>query len=291
VVLEMQWLRKFIKSFPLGPRPIFDHIYLNNFKTGKLEHCLELLQMVNETGYHAITATGLAFEDACTDVWITQMEREVDSRILLEGLQELSLENCQLSPYQWMNFLSKLHIPSLCELTIAGETSMEAVYHFLGRHPLIRVLHLQCTAEDVPPSSCRLRLPLLRSLHGSSSQILHLLQSLTSPPYLDKLDIECNSPASLRHDAFLDDVMLCLAMSKGSLALEIRLLLKEASIAKLTRANICAPTAKVLTLPCTVSTLYIEFQDVCDESVLVRDFPVTQLKRTDHLLVRPIVRP
>ena len=193
VVLEMQWLRKFVKSFPLGSRPIFDHVCLNNFETGKLEHCLELLRTVNETGCHAITATGLTFEDAHTDAWITQMEREVDGKILLEGLQELSLENCQLSPYQWMNFLSKLHIPSLCELTIAGETSMEAVYHFLCQHPLIRVLHLQCTVEDVPPSSCRLRLPLLRSLCGSSSQILHLLQSLTLLPYLDKLAIECDS--------------------------------------------------------------------------------------------------
>ena len=80
-------------------------------------------------------------------------------------------------------------------------------------------------------------------------------------------------------------------MSKGSLALEIRLLSKEASIAELTRANICAPTAKVLTLPCTVSTIYIEFQDACNKYVLVCDFPVTKLKCTDHLLVRPIVRP
>ena len=43
VVLEMQWLRKFVKSFPLGSRLIFDHVCLNNFETGKLEHCLELL--------------------------------------------------------------------------------------------------------------------------------------------------------------------------------------------------------------------------------------------------------
>jgi len=39
----------------------------------------------------------------------------------------------------------------------------------------------------------------------------------------------------------------------------------------------CAPTVKVPTLPCTVSTVYIQFEDACDESVLVSDFPATKL--------------
>lgn len=268
---QMRWLQKFLKSFPSGSQPIFDDVCLNNFETVKLQHCLDLLRTVYEAGCHAVTMTGLAFQDACT-----VEKKKADSRILLEGIRELGLEYCLLSPSQWTNFLSKLHIPSLRELTIAGETSMVAVYHFLRQHPDIHDLRLRCTAKDVPPSSCRLRLPLLRSLHGSSSHILHLLQSLTSPPSLDKLVIESNSHTSLQHNA-LDEVTRCLAMSEGSLALEIRLLSKEVSVAELTRANICAPTAKVLTLPCTVSTLYIEFEDACDESILVHDFPVTKL--------------
>jgi hypothetical protein len=266
-VLQMQRLRKFVKLFPLGSKRIFDRICLCNFETTKLQHCLDLLQTVDKTGCHAIATTGLAFQDACTEGG-----EEVHHRIFLEGIQELSLENCQLSPSQWINFLSKLRVGSLRELAIAGKTSMVALYHFLSEHPDIHVLRLQCTAKDVPPSSCRLRLPSLRSLHGSSSQILHLLQSLTSPPYLDKLVIHCNSPTSSQRDHLLDEVTRCLTMSRGSLALEITLSLKEANITELTHANMCVPTAKVLALPCTVSTVCIEFEDACDESILVCDF-------------------
>ena len=267
-VLQMQRLRKFIESLPLGSQQIFNHVCLSNFETTKLQYCLDLLRTVGETGCHAITTTGLAFQDAFTE------GGEAHHRIFLEGIQELCLENCQLSHPQWMNFLSKLHIVSLRELTITGKTSMVAVYHFLSQHPDICVLRLQGTAKDLPPPSPRLRLPSLRSLHGSSSQILHLLQSLTSPPYLDELVIACNSPAL----SLLDEVTHCLAMSRGSLALEIRLSLKEASVTELTHANIYAPTAKVLALPCTVSTVYIEFEDACDKSILVRDLlPLTKL--------------
>jgi hypothetical protein len=271
VVLQMQELRTSVKLFSSGSRPIFDHILLNNFQTAKLQDSLELLQTVHETGCHAITMTGLGFEDAGTVGM-----KEADNGILLGGLQELTFEYCPLSPSQWMNFLSKLHIPSLHQLTIAGETSMVAVYRFLSQHPNIRVLRLQCTANDVPSSLGRLKLPLLRSLDGSSSQILHVLQSLPSMPSLDELVIQSDSPTSSHH-SLLDEVTRCLTMSKGSLALEIRLLTKEASMTEMTRANVCALTAEALTLPCTVRSLYIEFEDVCDEFVLVSDFPVTKV--------------
>jgi len=263
IALEMSWLQNFFISLPLQSSPIFRHICLNNPETKKLQHCLDLIRAVYETGCHSITVTGLTFQDART-----MGRKKTERRIHLTDLQELTLEYCQLSPSQWKNFLSRLCIPSLQELTIVGETSMVAVYSFLRQHPDIRVIRLDCTAKDVPPSSCRLKLPSLRSLHGSSSRIQHLLQSLTSPPVLDKLDIESDS---------LDEVGCCLAMSRGSLALEIRHISKEASTAYLMRANMCAPTVKVPTLPCTVSTVYIQFEDACDESVLVSDFPATKL--------------
>jgi hypothetical protein len=66
-------------------------------------------------------------------------------------------------------------------------------------------------------------------------------------------------------------------MSKGSLALEIRLLTKEVSMTEMTCANVCTLTAEALTLPCTVHSLYIELEDVCDEFILVSDFPVTKV--------------
>jgi hypothetical protein len=271
VVSQMRELRKYIKSFLSWSRPIFDHIFLNDFETVKLQNGLELLQTTCETGCRTITMSWLGSGDSRT-----VGTKELAYRILLESLQELTLEYFSLSPLQWMNFLSKLHIPSLHQLTIAGGMSIEAVYHFLRWHPGICVLHMQGTGNDVPPPLGRLRLPLLRSLRGSLSQILHLLKSFSSTPALENLAIGSDSPTSLQN-GLLDEVISCLMMSEGSLSLEIKLLSNESSVAKMTRANICAPAAQVLALPCTVRSLYIEYEDVCDESVLVRDFSIIKI--------------
>jgi hypothetical protein len=266
VAVEMRWLQKFFISLPLPSPPLFRHVCLHNVETAKLQSCLDLLQTVSyKTCCRAITITGVAFQDARMG-W-----KKKNDGILLKGVQELTFEHCHLSPSQWMNLLSKLRIPALCEFTVVGETSMVALYHFLRRHPHVRVLDLRCTTKDIPLSSRQLILPDLWSLRGSSSHILHLLQSLPTPPSIGKLAVESDSPVSPRDDALFDDIMRCLMMCNGSLTLEIRLS-KEASEVELTRTKSWVSGTNrscSIKLPCTVSTLCIEYEGVCDELLLV----------------------
>ena len=66
--------------------------------------------------------------------------------------------------------------------------------------------------------------------------------------------------------------MHSLTMCKGTLALEINFLSKEASKAELTRVDIPALATygfRRATLPCNVSTLSIQFEAVCDEFIQV----------------------
>ena len=55
--------------------------------------------------------TGLAIQDACT-----VEKKKADSRILLEGIRELGLEYCLLSPLQWTNFSVETSHPILARV-------------------------------------------------------------------------------------------------------------------------------------------------------------------------------
>lgn len=266
---EIRWLHKFFTSLPLQPTTLFGTICLFNVETPTLQNSLDLLSIAaNTTRCHTLDITGMSFQGAR---WGTKPK----NCIVLKYLEKLHLQDCCLSSSQWMNFLSKLRIPSLREFTVVGETSMAAVYYFLRQHPDVRLVHFRrCTTNDVLLSSGRLRLPLLWSLKGSLSQVVDLLQSLPSQPTLGKLVVECNLPVTSRTGTLFDPVLHCLMLCKGYLALEI-CLSKEASKAELTRTDACIP----ITLPCTISTLCIEYEDVCDESILVRGMSVTELVR------------
>lgn len=228
------------------------------------------------TGCRALTVTEVAVKDSRTG-W---KKKKIDGSVVLDGLEEINFEYCQLSPSQWINLLSRLNIPSLRILKILGETSMSAVYDFLLHHPDIRCLHFRKpSANDHPPASRRLNLPKLRSLQGSSSQILHLLQSLPSPPSIGKLVVEADQPVKLRRGTFVDQVMHCLALCKGPLALEITLPKERCTaglmldVTRISAAHGLCSTA----LPCIVSTFCIEFEGIGDEWILVRGLLATEL--------------
>jgi hypothetical protein len=268
VASQMRRTQCFLRSLPPHPPPLFGHISLYNINSTTLQNCLDLLRTVSMTGCHRVTLGNVTFEDARTGSWL-----KAKAAVQLISVQELQLQDCQLSPSQWLNLLSDLHAPSLCGLRILGKTSMVAVYHFLRRHPDISHLELKCLSVDIPLFSRRLSLSKLCYLQGLPSNILHLLQSLPSAPSICELVIECNSLKHLPRESLIGIVMHSLTMCKGALALGINLVSKETSKAELTRVDIPAFAAYGLrsaTLPCTISTFTINFEDVCDESILVR---------------------
>jgi hypothetical protein len=276
MALQMLWLQRFFMSLSQRPSTVFDHIYLAEVKTPKLQQCLDLLGNAAMTGCRAITMTEVTIQDSRTG-W-----KKKKDAIILKGLrlEELNFEYCQLTSSQWTNLLWKLVIPSLRMLKIMGETSMGAVYDFLLHNPGIRYIHFQkCSTTDIPSSSRRLELPKLQSLQGSSSQILNLLKCLSSPPSLRKLVVETNRHATSKPYNFVDQVMHCLSLCKGSLALEISLS-KYRSVAGLMLDITRVCTARGLfdaALPCIISTLCIEFEGINDEWVFVRDIGTTEL--------------
>ena len=267
-ILEMHRLEIFFTSLPLRSPSLFGHISLYNVESPTLQNCLTLLRTVSMLGCHGITIGNVAFQDARTGSW----KGVEGNAVQLTGVRELQLQGCQLSPSQWLNLLSNIYAPSLLGLTILGNTSMVAIYHFIRRHPNICQLDLKCTSVDTPISSRWLNLPGLERLHGSPSHILHLLQSLPSVPSICELVIDCNSLASLPCGSLIGVIMHSLTMCKGTLALEINFLSKEASKAELTRVDIPALATYGFhraTLPCNVSTLSIQFEAVCDEFIQV----------------------
>lgn len=274
VALEIHWLNKFFISLSLQSTMFFHCVCLFNMETPTLRHSLDLLKIAaDNTRCRALEITGISFLDAR---WWKKGKPQ--NCVVLEYLEKLQFQDCRLSGSQWMNLLSKLRIPSLREFTVVGETSMAAVYYFLRQHPGVQIIDFRrCTSKDVLLSSGRLRLPLLWSLKGSPLQILDLLRSLPSQPTLGKLAVESNLPVTSRQDTLLNQILHCLTLCKGYIALEI-CLSKAASMAELMRADVCAPVGlRGTTLPCTISTLCIQYEDVCDESILVRDLGVTEL--------------
>ena len=265
--LEIPWLLKFFISLPSQPSIFFRCICFYNIQTQTLQNLLDLLKItVHRTRCRNLDISGMSFQDGR---W--RMKGRQTKCLVLEDLEELEFQDCNLAGQQWMSLLSKLRIPSLRELTIVGETSMVAVYHFLCRHPDVRIIHFRrCTAKDVMPSSSGdLRLPHLWSLKGLPLQLLDLLRSLPSQPAIGKLVVESILPTTSPQDTLFNQVLRCLTLCKGHLALEISLT-KEASIAELMRVDVCIPIdLRGTTLPCTISTLCIEYEDVCDESILV----------------------
>jgi hypothetical protein len=281
VPLEIYWLRKFFISLPLQPTMFFRCVHLYNVRVPTLQNSLDLLKIAaHSTRCRSLDIIRMSFEDAR---WCKKGKPR--NCLVLKHLEELEFHDCDLSASQWMNLLSHLCIPSLREFTIVGEASMAAVYEFLRQHPDVRAIHLrQCTTKDVPFSSDRLRLPLLWSLRGTPSQMLDLLQSLPSQPTLGKLVVESTLPATSRQGPLLDQILHCLMLCKGHLALEIDLS-KEASMAELT-PDVCVPIGlRGTTLPCTICTFCIKYEDVSDKSILVCDLPVMErvYALTSHL--------
>jgi hypothetical protein len=265
VPLEMYWLCKFFISLPLQPTIIFRYIRLDKVQTPTLQSSLDLLKItIHNTRCRSLNITGMSFQDGR---WWKKGEPK--SYLVLEGLEELEFHDCKLSTQQWMSLLSKLRIPSLREFKIVGQTSMEAVYCFLCRHPDLRVIHFRrCLTKGFTSTSGRLKMPLLWSVKGSPSQVLGLLKSLPSWPTMGKLVIEL-IPATSRPGSLFDQVLRCLMLCRGHIALEVSLS-KETSMAVLSLTDVCVPIdLRGATLPCTIITLCIEYEQVCDKSVLV----------------------
>jgi len=286
VALKNYHLREFFTSLPLQRTPFSHHVHLNYPETSTLQNSLDLLRdTIFMTRCQGVTMTALAFEDARSG-WKT---KKAEGGIVLSGLQELTFIHCQLSQSQWINFFTKLVIPSLQALKFTGETSMAAVYDFLVIHCDIRSLHFEkCSSKDMPTSPCPLKLRKLQSLQGTLSQTQHLLRTLLSPPPLKILVIEPDPAATVRHDNFVDNVMDCLAKCNELQVLEIRHS-KEDDIAELTvlTTHISALAAATVSY---IGKLSISFEDdISDEVLRVCNFPHPNPQM--FTIYRPIVRP
>lgn len=274
---QRQHLKEGFDLLPLEPKSAFDHVHFAHIQTQTLEEVLDLvLNAVLLTGCHTVTLSGVTVHTPpprASGRVHSRRQRSSNDVVYLEFLQKLRLYRFNLSPPQWDSFLSNMIVESLCGLEINGETSMAAVHNFLLQNPDIHELRfISSTWMDIPSSPRQLDLPKLRTLQGSLSQILYLLHSFPSSPYLHTLKIGSSPPAESQPGRFVDQVTDCVAMCDRSLHLEVNIS-KEQCMAGLELADVRAWAAHKLdsiTLP-TVTKLRLYFEGN-DEVLPVRDY-------------------
>jgi hypothetical protein len=216
--IEMGYICKLLNSFLVLPRSGVGHIRLDNVETASLQNTRVLLAAVSATHCRALTMTGVVFQGSLSGM------RRIEGAISFRHLLSLTLTDCSLSPSQWMNFLSSIAISCLRMLHITGPTSMIAVSDFLLRHHDLYTLRFERSLwKDAPSFSRGLRLPRLQTLQGYCFQVLYVLSSFASPPFLRELVIEANPPVYPRQPDYFDEVVHCLTMCQGSPTLQILL--------------------------------------------------------------------
>src|ERR1700685_1109044 len=182
---QINYLRTMISSLP--SKSTFDEIHL--WGETSPEMLWDLLEVIDRAGFRTVDIDSWRIDH------ISQGAGACSKSVQLVALENLSLNYSFLSALAWASILSRLFVPNLRKLDIAGHVSWSSLTEFLQRHSGIQKVHLRIPSgiplhARHPTHHHMLSLPALEAITGSWSHVLSLLRLLPSHPHLRSLCIE-----------------------------------------------------------------------------------------------------
>ena len=169
---QMKHLQRCLNFLPRETRTFSRYVRLTHITAKSLDDLLSLLQSTAFlTGCTYITLSDITYEELPRRHCVSHASRRprrlrgpksAVATTILESLEHIRLIRLHLSPSQWQDFLSGLHILSLRSLEIWGSSSKVATFDFLRQHSDIHELQLiGCPSVEVttPLNLARLLIP------------------------------------------------------------------------------------------------------------------------------------